>query len=202
MEVSLRKLIVMAGLCVFFIMQKPAQAQEFDAAFGVGTVTAPSASTASGNHSFESLRGGAYPSFSGDFLFKGRLGVQGEVAWRASRALYGGFQPYRPIFWDFNGIYVPKLGKFAAAELMAGIGVESLRAYQGFTSCSFTGCTDYSSTNHFMGHVGGGLRLYADGHFFVRPEAHLYLVRNNIEFSSNRLTRFGISLGYNFAPGF
>jgi hypothetical protein len=198
----LRKLMVIAGLCVFFLTRTPAQAQEFDAAIGVGTLTAPSASSASGNYAFESLSGGAYPSFSGDFLFKGRLGVQGEVAWRASRALYGGFQPYRPIFWDFNGIYVPKLGKFAAAELMAGIGVESLRAYQGFTSCGFTGCTDYSSTNHFMGHVGGGLRLYAHGHFFVRPEAHLYLVHNNVEFSSGRATRFGISLGYNFAPEF
>lgn len=198
----MRQLIVIAGLCVFVLMQFPAQAQEFDAAFGLGTVTAPSASSASGNYSFESLSGGVYPSLSADFLFRGRLGVGGEVAWRASRALYGGYQPYRPIFWDFNGIYVPKLGKFAAAELMAGIGVESLRAYQGFISCGFTGCTNYSSTNHFMGHVGGGLRLYARGHFFVRPEAHLYLVRNNVEFSSGRVTRFGISLGYNFAPGF
>src|SRR5947209_19843734 len=141
-------------------MQRPAQAQEFDAAFGVGTLTAPSASSASGNYAPQSLSGGAYPSFSGDFLFRGRLGVQGEVAWRASRAIYGGFQPFRPIFWDFNGIYAPKLGKFAAAGLMAGIGVASSRAYQGFASCGFTACTDYSSTNHFMCHVGGGLRLY------------------------------------------
>ncbi len=186
----MRKLIVIAGLCVFFFIQRPAQAQEFDAAFGVGTLTAPSASSASGNYAPQSLSGGAYPSFSGDFLFRGRLGVGGEVAWRASRAIYGAYQPYR------------KLGKFAAAELMAGIGVESLRAYQPFTTCGFTGCTNYVSTNHFMGHVGGGLRVYAHGHFFVRPEAHLYLVRNNVEFSSGRATRFGISLGYNFAPGF
>ena len=198
----MKKLIVIAGLCVFLLTQRPAQAQEFDAAFGVGTLTAPSASSATGNYAPQSLSGGAYPSFSGDFLFKGRLGVGGEVAWRASRAIYGAYQPYRPIFWDFNGIYVPKLGKFAAAELMAGIGVESLRAYQPFTTCGFTGCTNYVSTNHFLGHFGGGLRLYAHGHFFVRPEAHLYVVHNNVEFSSGRATRFGISLGYNFAPGF
>src|SRR2546430_14953891 len=102
-------------------MQRPAQAQEFDAAFGVGTLTAPSASSASGNYAPQSLSGGAYPSFRGGFLFRGRLGVQGEVAWRASRGIYGGLQADRPIFWEFNGIYVPKFGKLGAAELMAGI---------------------------------------------------------------------------------
>ena len=44
--------------------------------------------------------------------------------------LYGGFQPERPLFYDFNGIYAPKLGKHAAAEVMAGIGWESIRFYQ------------------------------------------------------------------------
>lgn len=179
-----------------------ARAQQFDAAFGVGTVTAPSASSASGNHLPVSQTGGAYPVFSADLLLKHRFGVGGELTWRASRNLYAGFQPYRPLLYDFNGIYVPKLGKHAAAELMAGIGWESLRFYQPFLTCSFVTCTDFVSSNHFMGHFGGGLRYYFHGNFFVRPEAHLYLIRNNTEFSSPMATRFGVSLGYTFTPGF
>ena len=53
-----------------------------------------------------------------------------------------------------------------------------------------------------MGHFGGGFRYYFHGHFFVRPEAHLYMIHNNLEFSSPYATRFGVSLGYTFAPGF
>ena len=34
-----------------------------------------------------------------------------------------------------------------------------------------------------MGHFGGGIRYYIYGHFFVRPEAHLYMIHNNQEFS-------------------
>ncbi len=48
---------------------------------------APSAASASGNYSSQSLRGGAYPAFSGDFLFIS-FGVMGEVSWRASQNFY------------------------------------------------------------------------------------------------------------------
>ena len=199
----LRKLSFVAKLVLLFLLSGTLHGQQFDAAFGVGTLIAPSASSASGNHVPVSLTGGAYPVFSADLLLKRNFGVSGELAWRGSRNLYAGFQPYRPLFYDFNGIYAPKLGKHAAAEVMAGIGWESLRFYQGFTTCgTFSGCTDFVSSNHFMGHIGGGLRYYVYGHFFVRPEAHLYLINNNNEFSSPRAARVGVSLGYTFAPGF
>jgi hypothetical protein len=201
-EGHLRKLSLVAVLVLPFLISGSLHAQQFDVAFGLGTLTAPSASSASGNHAPVSLTGGAYPVFSADLLLKRQFGVSGELAWRGSQNLYGGFQPYRPLFYDINGIYAPKLGKHAAAEVMAGIGWESLRFYQPFTTCGAISCTDFVSSNHFMGHIGGGLRYYFLGHFFVRPEAHLYLVHNNEEFSSPRATRFGISLGYTFAPGF
>ena len=177
-------------------------AQQFDAAIGAGTIIAPSASSASGNHQPVTLSGGTYPVFSADILLKRQFGVGGELAWRASRNTYGGFQPERPLFYDFNGVYAPRLGKQAAAEFMAGIGWESIRFYQGFTTCGAISCTDFVSSNHFMGHFGGGLRYYFHGHFFIRPEAHVYLIKNNIEFSSPVATRVGISLGYSFTPGF
>jgi hypothetical protein len=197
-----RKFSLVIALALSFFLAGVVHAQEFDAAFGVGTLTAPSGSSASGNHAPVSETGGAYPVISADLLLKGRLGVSGELAWRASRNLYAGFQPYRPLLYDFNGIYAPRLGKQAAAELMAGIGWESLRFYQPFLTCSFITCTNFVSSNHFMGHFGGGLRYYIHGNLFVRPEAHLYLLRNNNEFSSPVASRFGVSIGYTFRPGF
>jgi len=201
-EGHLRKLSLLVVLVLPFLIPGAVHAQQFDVAFGVGTLTAPSASSASGDHSPVSLTGGAYPVFSADLLLRKQFGVGGELAWRGSQNLYAGFQPYRPHFYDFNGIYAPKLGKHAAAEMMAGIGWESLRFYTGTTSCGAISCTDFVSSNHFMGHIGGGFRYYFHGHFFVRPEAHLYMIHNNQEFSSPYATRFGVSLGYTFAPGF
>jgi hypothetical protein len=198
----MRKLSLIALLVLPWLAPGTLRAQEFNVAFGVGTLVAPSASSASGDHAPVSLSGGAYPAFSANVLLKHRFGVSGALAWRASQNLYAGFQPYRPLFYDFGGIYAPKLGKRATAELMAGIGWESLRFYQGFTTCGAISCTDFVSSNHFMGHFGAGLRYYFYGHFFVRPEASLYLIDNNVEFSSPRATRFGVSLGYTFAPGF
>ncbi len=195
------KLTLVARLCIcgLFLMEGTVRAQQVDAAFGVNGLTAPSAASASGNYFPQSERGGLYPSFGGDFIFlRNQIGINGEVAWRASRSFYQAseVQPFRPIFYDFNGIWVPRPGKRVKGELMAGIGVESIRFYQNFLICSSTGCTNYVSSNHFLGHFGGGIRFYFLGHLFLRPEAHLYLVRNNFEFSSARATRFGVSIGY------
>jgi hypothetical protein len=188
--------IVVAGL--FCWLGQPAHGQQISAAFGVGTVIAPSAASASGNYSPQSLTGGAYPSFSAGVMVKRNFGINGEISWRASQAVYQGFQPFRPIFYDFNGVFAPRVAKNAVAELMAGIGAESSHFYQPYFSCGFAGCTNYTSSNHFLGHFGAGLRLYVRGGFFVRPEAHLYLVNNNVEFSSARVTRYGASIGYTF----
>jgi hypothetical protein len=198
----LRKLSLVVALGMFFAIQTRAFAQQFDAAFGVGTVTAPSGTVPDSGGNTVSERGGAYPVFSADVLIKHNLGFGGELAWRASRNLYGGALPYRPLFYDFNGIYAPKFGKRVQAEVMAGIGWESLRFYQPFFNCNFLGCTDFVSSNHFMGHIGAGIRYYIWGHLFIRPEAHLYLVHNNVEFPSSQAARFGMSIGYTFAPGF
>jgi hypothetical protein len=193
---------MVVALGVFCVMHTSAFAQQFDAAFGVGTVTAPSGTVPDSSGFTVSQRGGAYPVFSADVLIKKNFGFGGELAWRASQNLYAGQLPYRPLFYDFNGIYAPKLGKHLQPEVMAGIGWESLRFYQPFVNCNFLGCTDFVSSNHFMGHFGAGIRYYIWGHLFVRPEAHLYLIHNNVEFPSSQAARFGMSIGYTFAPGF
>lgn len=183
----------------FFCLTSALQAQQIDAAFGVSTVSSPGPGSDL-SYSLEKIGAGAYPSFSGDILFKHQLGFQGEVAWRAKQAVYGGYQPYRPILYDFNGIWAPRLGKRAGAEIMGGIGAESIRFYTPYVNCSFTGCTDYVSSNHMLGHVGGGLKFYMTKSIFIRPEAHVYFVRNNFEFTGPRMYREGFSVGYTFRP--
>jgi hypothetical protein len=192
--------VFLAMLCGYLALVSAAYAQQVDAAFGVGTLTAPSSNNAVNFANFrQSLSGGTYLSFSGDALIKHDLGIGTEISWRASRSFFGSFQPYRPVFWDINGIYAPRFSKHMGAEMSAGLGAESIRFYQNFAICDFfSGCTNYVTSTHFMGHFGGGLRFYPLGNFFIRPEVHLYLINNNVEFSSNYAVRYGGSIGYTF----
>ena len=198
----MKKLSLVAIACCAFFAAAAAFGQQMDFAFGVGTVNSPaySSSSTSQNPYFPpvSLTGGAYPSISGDFLLHKNFGVMGEISWRASEAIYDGYQPYRPIFWDFNGVYVPHLTKHVAAELSAGIGAESTRFYTNYYTCNYVSCTNYATSTHFMGQFGAGLKLYARGGLFFRPEVHYYLVNNNNEYTSSRVFRYGASIGYTF----
>ena len=188
-----RLMLLVASFCLFFMLGSTAQAQQFDLTFGVSALTAPES-----NASVQTIGGGAYPSFGMDFLFYKNAGVAFNAAFRASQNLYQGQQPFRPFFYDVDAMWAPPLGKKAQAELSAGIGAESVRFYTPFLNCNFVGCTDFVSSNHFLGQFGAGLRFYVTRKFFIRPEAHLYLVNNNVEFSGSRATRFGVSIGYSF----
>jgi len=172
--------------------------QQFDVGFGVGTLLAPSTSTNSSGHLVQSMSGGTYIGFSGDYIFWHQIGVQGEVNWRASQGLYFGNQPYRPILYDFNGIYAPNLGKHVQLELLAGIGGLSTRFYTPTFFCNFYTCTNYFSTNHFLGDVGAGIRFYVHGGIFVMPEFRQYFIHNNAEFASGNASRAGVTIGYSF----
>jgi hypothetical protein len=198
LENNLKKLGLIAIVFVFCLSIRTAYGQEVDAAFGLGTIKSPGATT-SGGLLFPTMGGGAYPGFSGDFLLKHHLGVEGDLWWRASQNLYGGYQPYRPILYSFNAIWAPKLTKSISAEVLGGIGGENLRFYTSTLSCSFvTGCTNYVSSNHFMGDFGGGIRAYVWHNAFIRPEARLYVIHNNVEFSSAYAARYSVSIGYSF----
>lgn len=187
-------------LCpVLLALSVAASAQQLDVALGMNTTTAPSGNEASGNHFPQSLTGGLYPSFSADAVLFRNFGVQGEFAWRGGRGDWLGVQPYRPFFYDFNAMYLPKIADRAYMELLAGLGAQSTRFYQATQVCDPYSCRNYVTINHFMGHFGAGLKLYATHNFFVRPEAHLYLVNDNQEFSSGRVVRYGVSVGYTFS---
>ena len=201
MKQTLRVVTLLSFACAaIFTFSSAAQAQKMDFAFGVSTVNAPAAnvSVTDVNHSPVSLTGGAYPGFSGDVLFYHNAGIGAEIFWKASQADYfgQGFN-YRPLFWDVNAVYSPKLASHAYLELVGGIGALSTRFYTG-TTCGIYSCSNYQSINHFDADFGGGIKLYATRNFFVRPEARFYIINNNLEFSSNHTARYGVSIGYTF----
>jgi len=197
---TLRVVLLLSFACAAVAtFSNVAQAQKVDLAFGVSTMDAPGASQGNGvDHAPVSLTGGAYPGFSGDALFWHNAGIGAEVYWKASQADYAGqgFN-YRPLFWDINAVYSPKLADRVYLELVGGIGALSTRFYTG-TVCGIYTCSNYQSSNHFDGDFGAGLKLYATRGFFVRPEARFYIINNNVDFSSNHATRYGVSIGYTF----
>jgi hypothetical protein len=195
LEVDLRKLsFLLVAFALILSLGSPAQAQQFDLSFGVSGLTGPPSTP-----TVQTIGGGTYLSFGLDFLFYHNLGVGFNAAFRANENLYQGFQPFRPFFYDVDAVWGPPIGKRAQAELSAGIGAESIRFYTPFLTCgSFTGCTNFVSSNHFLGQFGAAFRLYVTPKVFIRPEAHLYLVHNNVEFSGSRATRYGVSIGYSF----
>jgi hypothetical protein len=195
------KLTFLAVLCAISLMLMAGMAsaqQKGDLALGFGTLISTSSSSATGSYAPQSVGGGLYPTFSVDFLLRHHLGVSGEISWRLKQNLYEGYEPFRPIFYDINGIYSRRISKSLGVEAMAGIGAESARFYSGSYSCNFITCTDYTSSNHFLEHVGVGVKIYVHGNFFIRPEAHLYQIQTNTIFSSGRAERVGASIGYTF----
>ncbi len=101
---------------------------------------------------------------------------------------------------ELTAIYAPPLGKYTQLELLGGIGGLSTRFYTQTYTCNYFSysCTNYYSSNHFMGDVGAGVRVYLTHGVFLRPEFREYFIHNNVEFSSNHATRAGVTLGYSF----
>jgi hypothetical protein len=197
----LRKLAILVPVFTLLALAQLAFAQQGDIMIGGGTLLSSSPATGLGNFQQPAEKGGAYINISGDVVtFKHRYGFGVETAWRASQGNYPDYEDttYRPILTDFNAVFQPKITKKIGADLFGGIGVASTRFYvPEVVSCSYvSGCINYSSSDHFMEDVGGGLRYYVWHHFFVRPELHYYHIQNNVEFNSNNVFRVGASIGY------
>ncbi len=204
----MRKLALLASVLSLLLLANVASAQQADAMLGFGTIMATSSSSsACPIFSITCVgpeKGGLYPTISADVIFHKRIGFNFEASWRGKQGLdtFNGGQYYRPILFDFNGMYQPRLGKKAGLDLMGGIGWQSTRfyAYNNTSNCVVFGSC-YTSNNHFLVHVGGGIRYYVWGHVFVRPEAHLYHILNNSDvFTNNNVVRVGASIGYTIGP--
>lgn len=181
-----------------------ASAQQGDAMLGFGTVMSPGAAQCFSNGVGTCPeRGGLYTNLGGDVILHKRLGFGFDATWRSGQGNYGDLgEPYRPILFDFNGVYQPKIGKKAGLDLFGGIGWQTTRFYgfQPTSNCvNFGAC--YQSSNHFLVDVGAGVRYYVHGHLFVRPEVRYYNIHNNTaDFTSNNVIHVGASIGYTIGP--
>jgi hypothetical protein len=198
----LRKITFFAAVFAVFVFSNLAFAQQADAMLGFGTMLAPGASACGPTNSGLGIncpeRGGLYTNISADVIFHGRLGAGFDASWRSIGNFAGLGQAYRPILFDFNGVYQPRLSKKIGADLFGGIGWQTTRfySYQPTYSCYAYGSC-YTSSNHFLVDLGAGVRYYVWGNFFVRPEARFYHVLNNTDvFTSNNIVRVGASIGY------
>ena len=201
----MRKLAFLATIFAFFALPNLAAAQQGDAMIGFGTIVSPGAGACGSTVNFTCPEtGGLYINLGADVIFHRRMGFGFDAAWKASQGSYGGVggQPYRPILFDFNGDYQPKLSKKVGADLFGGIGWQSTRfyGYQPTSNCVYFGAC-YQSSNHFLVDVGAGIRYYAYGHVFVRPEVRYYKIFNNtVDFTSGNVVRVGASIGYTIGP--
>jgi hypothetical protein len=205
---TLRIVVLLSFACVALAaFSNFAQAQKIDIGFGAGTTIAPDASFVDGSEIAPSLKGGTFLGFNGDVLFWHNMGFGAEVNWRAGSsncvvfACVGQGVTYRPVLYNFNAVYSPKLASHAYLELVGGIGALDTHYSQCTgVGASCGGSQPISSSNHFDIDLGGGIKLYPlHGGFFIRPEARFYWVNNGTaDYSSNHATRVGASIGYTF----
>lgn len=196
----MRKTALLVALSGFFYLASFAQAQQADAMLGFGTIVAPSSTSCS---IFSATcvgpeTGGLFTTLSGDVIFHKRIGFNVEASWRTKQGVDQNDQLYRPILFDFNADYQPRITKKIGLDLLGGVGFQTTRFYgfQYTTSClDFGSC--YTSNNHFLIDGGAGLRYYVYGNLFLRPEFHLYHILNNTDvFTNNNVIRVGASIGY------
>jgi len=196
----LRKFVFIPSACTLLLFFATlARAQQVDVAVGAGILLSTKNTNASEAFLPPPEKGGLYPSFSFDRIFKNHYGYSAELATAYKQQSYNSFQAYRPIFYDVNAVFAPHLRNRMDADFMAGVGGERVLFYSPSGSCNFSvGCTTHLDANHLLFDVGADVRYRVWKHFFVRPEAHLYHIVNNAEFHSDNVLRVGGSIGYTF----
>jgi hypothetical protein len=148
--------------------------------------------------------GGLFGEFGADFMFRPKLGINAEYAWRFSRATFlaGDSLDFRPVFYDVNALWQP-FGKRVAPVLEGGFGEATIKLYS--TGTPITGVTDRSTfpagsnTNHFQLHGAIGLKFYFRGNLFVKPEFDLhYVTKLTDQFGRNLVIGYMVQVGYSF----
>ena len=132
-------------------------------------------------------------------MFKPSFGVGGEVAVRFSQGDYS-IYGYRPVFYDFNAIWTPSLGRYVMPEFQAGLGGVTTSFYDASSPYYDYYTGQYSTlaarSSHFQLHAGAGLRIYVKGRIFVRPQLDYHWVRNMWEFKSNSVPAYSLAIGW------
>jgi hypothetical protein len=188
---------ITAGMAGFARAQ---QVSQIDFAAGGSTLFSARSNSSSVAFVAPPLKGGVYPSFSVDVLLDNHFGFNAEGDFRYHQGIYDGYQKFRPIFYDINGVYTRRATAKASLDFMGGVGGETLLFYNAFGECPSGACRAQISGNHLLLHAEFDIRYYPwrKRHFFLRPEAHYYRIVDNSEFSSSNLLRLGASVGYSF----
>ena len=197
----MRKLALMVSASAVILFATFSHGQQIDINVGGATLASPANATASASNLRAVEKGGTYLNVGFDVVpFRHSLGLGFEATWKYHKANDPYGQTYRPILYDVNAVFEPKLGKKVAGDFMAGVGGQTTVFYGYATSCPI-GCVTYVNSTHFAEHLGGGIRYYFWRHFFLRPEIHYYHIQNNTnDFTSNNVFRMGASIGLTIGP--
>jgi len=198
------------AICVsigLFIGAQLSMAQSANIFFGAGT-----AIDSSSNQQIDTFGTGSpftTPRMTGTFLdlgssvlFTKHFGVGADVSWRAAHGAYAGLL-YRPMFYNFDGVWEPISTKRFEPEIHAGLGGMHIGYTFNQTECDqFAGCETSSQTvetaSHFQVHGAIAARFYLTDHVFVRPAIDAHYVNNLFQFGSNWVPEYSLGVGYSF----
>ena len=206
---TIRLSLAFASMFLLFTAFLSAQSR-IDVYFGMGTAHAPS-----NNQSVDTMGtgvllptpslGGVFGTVGGGVFLKRTFGVGAQVSWRFSQGDYAGLG-YRPVFYDFNGMWTPITAKRVMPEFQAGFGGASFRFYnpnQYYYNNTGRLTNFAGSSNHLQLHLAAGLRYFIKPHLFIRPQIDYHWVRNLTEdpygFGSNSVPEYTIAIGYSSA---
>ena len=193
-----------AVACLLLFCTAMAQAQGFDAYFGMGSARDGSTNQlvdllGAGNPMLTTALGGVFGTVGGAMMITPSLGIGAEVSFRFDQGDYAN-SSYRPVFYDFNGIATPNLGSSRIVpEFQGGLGGANMRFYGGTQYYDYyTGqYTNFAgSINHFQLHAGAGLRIFITDTIFLRPTFDYHWVKGFNEFASNSVMRYSIAIGF------
>ncbi len=200
----LRFAIALTSVLLIFTAYGSAQSR-FDAYFGMGSLHSGSTNQSldllgTSTPSLTQPLSGVFGTFGGGLMLTPHFGVGAEVSLRFTQGDYTADVGYRPIFYDFNGIWTPTLhSRRIIPEFQGGFGGLNLRFYGGAQYCDpYSGnCSNFAgSDNHLQLHASAGLRVYVKQHLFVRPQFDYHWVRNLNEFASDSVPGFSFAIGY------
>lgn len=184
-----------------------AQVPQANVYFGLGTATDSSNGQALdplGIGVFENTpkMTGLFGTVGGGLMLTSHFGAGAQFSWKTGASNYSGVN-YRPLFYDFNGIWQPVKTKRFVPEVQAGIGGASVRFSANSTQCDqLVGCSNVNlgteSSSHFQAHFAVAARLYVTPRIFVRPAVDAHWVNNFFQFGNNWVPEYTLGVGYSF----
>jgi hypothetical protein len=197
-------------MCLGFLTASPfvmAQVPQANVYFGLGTAHDSSNGQALdplgiGVLSTTPKMTGLFATVGGSLMLTSHFGAGAQFSWRPSTGNYAGVD-YRPMFYDFNGIWQPVKTKRIVPELQAGIGGARVSFSANGQSCDqLIGCQNFNlgseSSSHFQTHLAAAARLYITPRIFVRPAVDAHYVNNFFQFGSNWVPEYTLGVGYSF----